>query len=194
MVYDTTTGQWKAQQLVAAQIAVDAITSEKIVAGAVVSGKIGDGAIVSGSLASGQVGSNHLASGIAVDAAKYNVETRYNAISAIEAYAGVALQSGVAGALIQANAFDQSLMPAIGITTAAIASGDAADVFFDGVCDMDAAVISGSAGANIFVGSGGLIVTTPPTLSGSIQQKMGEVLNDDKVFVMSNPDTVTIGA
>lgn len=194
MVYDTTTGQWTAQQLVAAQIEDGAIESAKIADAAVVSGKVGNGAIMSGSIASGQVGSNHLASGIAVDASKYSVESRYKASGVIAAYAGIAIMSGYGGVVVQADAFDPSFMPAIGISTAQIADGADADIFFDGVCDMASGVISGQAGSKIYVASGGLITTAPPAGSGCIQQKMGEVLGSGKVFVMSNPDTVMIGA
>jgi hypothetical protein len=174
------------------KIASGAVSSSKIGAGAVSADKLAAASVTSGKLASGSVQQENLASGIAVDLAECLKVDNWTAGGPIAAYAGVAILSGSAGVLIQADAFNEARMPAIGVVIEAVASGDTVDLYHAGGCQMASGVCSGHAGEPLFVASGGLVTRTPPSASGSIQQRIGEVLDDDHMFVQPNPVVIHI--
>jgi hypothetical protein len=179
--------------LISANYKSGSIGGAHIASEGVLNTNIGSGAVTSGKIASGQIGSNHLASGLSVSASQYELDTTWKAGAAIEQYSAVCLKSGVDGWLEQADAFDPTHMPAIGVLNAAVSSGDATELYLVGRCSWST-TFDAKAGAPLFVGSGGIIRSTPGTASGITQQVIATAMGSSFIMVRPDPTTVFIGA
>jgi len=179
--------------LISANYAAGSIGGSHIANEGIVSAHLG-AVIASGHILSGQIGANHLASGISVSASQYDLDTTWRAGAPISAHVGVSLLSGVDGWLMQANAFDPTLMPIVGAVNEVYASGDLVNMYVQGRCQWDESVTNDKAGAPVFVASGGVLTLTPPTASGITQQIAGTVMGSGFIMVNPDPTTVFIGA
>jgi len=177
--------------ILSAAIGVDEIGKEHIRDGEIVSAAIGAGEIgdallmdygvVSGKVASGAITENELASGLSIDISEMVQEPSYRAEDLISAYLGV--QFSISGYFDFAQARVATTMPAIGITTANILSGQVGTFRYQGRMTNPNWDFSGYVGKLLFLGLSSEVTLTAPTASGDCVQRIGKVVDADTIFV-----------
>lgn len=172
-------------------VADGGVTSAKVASGIIGDALLKDFGLLSGKYASGSITEQALMSGISIDISEISEEPGYRAAEALSSYncVYIAAKSGnyVGLALAQSGS-----MPAIGMTPANIGSGDLGVINYGGRVTALSSIVSGQFGRQVFVGSGGMIGLTPPSLSGWCQQIMGAVKDDDEVFLFPEPGYIEI--
>lgn len=150
------------------------------------------GIIQSGAIASGQLGGNHFASGAKIDVSEWVTDNTYTTseiVSGGSVPAAVCLSIISGAATVRAAMASVSgRMPAIGVVFENLASGATANVFAFGKVFSTLMNFSGWMNRPIYVGrSGQISASGAPTLSGDIQQIIGQVIQHSGMFV--NPQT-----
>lgn len=159
------------------------IVSAAIAAGIIADALLADYGVVSGKVASGTITENELASGLSIDIAEMVQEPSYRAQVLISAATNLGVQFSVSGYFSYAQARAVTTMPAIGITTANILSGQVGTFRYQGRMTNANWDFSGYVGKLLFLGLSSQVTLTAPTASGDCVQRVGKVVDADTVFV-----------
>lgn len=167
-------------------LATPHILNQGILSASLAAGVIGDTlvanfGIVSGKIASGVITEQQLVSGLSIDIAEIAQEPGYRAQDLISAFLGV--QFNISGYFNFAQAGDISSMPAVGITTANILSGQIGTFRYGGRLGNAAWDFSGYVGRMLFIGTSSEVTLTAPSLSGQCVQRIGKVIDEDTAFL-----------
>lgn len=172
-------------------IANGAVISAKIGATAIGSGHIADGAIISAKIGASAVGSGHVADGsltssdlspsfisdlLGAEAVGY---AGRDAGEPLSANMPVAVNSS--GYIVPAQAITTGEYPAVGITTAAVASGSSCGSLYgiNDEVDISGSVAAGNQGSILWLSTtAGEFAASPPSTSGDIQQRLGVIVTD----------------
>ena len=96
------------------------------------------------------------------------------------------------GTLIRkADASNPVKMPATGIAQDTVTGGKYGDVWIRGI--VSNGNWSFASGSTVFVGSGGNLVDSPPSISGDIVQRMGRAMTITQIDLDPDPETLQIG-
>lgn len=188
-------------EIVSALIAAAAIGSGHIEVGAIgdallkddgiVSGKIAGRALQSGAYGLESITESELVSGISIDIAEYLKEPTYTSKAAISGASCVYLASGK---LIDTALPHSGYLPAIGIIGDAVAADTLTPVFYGGRFShgLLSGTCSGYWGKRVFLAASGQISRTPPSASGQAVQAIGEIADNDSLFVFPEPRFIEI--
>lgn len=219
-IYGTPVATVADESITSAKLASGAVVGDRIAFGAVLSGHIGanviaaphiqnqglqsanygvgsiggthiaDFGLVSGKYASGSITEQALASGISIDIAETLQEPTYRAATLISAY--LAVQFSASGYFSHSQAGAINTMPAIGITTANIASGQLGAIQTKGRITNPDWDFSGHIGELVWVGTSSEVTLMVSSLmvSGVCQQRLGKVAGGSTIFL--SPDMTFI--
>lgn len=180
-----------AAAIAGAHIANQGLTSSTYGAGSVGGTHIADLGITSGKYAAQSITEGVLVSGISIDIAEMNIEPGYRAKAEISGLACVYV-ANISGNYVDTALAISGYMPAIGITLAAIASGQLGSIIYAGRADAPTSVVSGQYRKQVYVGTSGQLAVTPPSATGNCQQIMGVVKDDDEVMLFPEPSYIEI--
>lgn len=167
----------------AVHIADGAVASGEIAANAVGGAKLWDYGIISGKYASGSITEGALASGISIDIAEVSQEPSFRAQVPISGF--LAVQYSVSGYFSHAQAADSDTIPAIGVTTDFINSGQIGTFQYQGRMTNAAWDFSGYVGSLLFVGTSSevTLMVSGLMISGRCVQRLAKVADADTIFL-----------
>jgi hypothetical protein len=181
------------QSLVSANFGANVIATPHIANQGILSASIGTGVvgdtlvadygIISGKVASGAITEGGLASGISIDIAETSIEPSYRAGVPISGF--LAIQFSVSGYYSFAQATDPDTMPAIGLTTAFVNSGDIGAFLYAGRITNTGWDFSGYVGNLLFVGTSSevTLMVSGLMISGRCVQRFGKVAGVSTIHV-----------
>lgn len=166
-----------------AHVANQGLVSANLAAGVIGHTLVTDYGIVSGKIASGAITEGGLASGISIDIAEVGQEPTFRAQDLVSAYLGVYFSAS--GYFNYAQAATVTTMPAVGITIANITSGQIGTIHHTGRIRNTAWNFSGYVGSLGFLGTSSevTLMVSGLMISGRNVQRMGEVIDEDAVFL-----------
>jgi len=178
-------------QIISSKIASGHVGSLHIAPAAIASGLVAGRAILSGNIASGTITETELVSGISIDIAEYLKEPSYTSKAAISGCSCVYLASGQ---LIDTALPISGYLPAIGIIGDAVAAATLTPIFFAGrfTHGLLSGICSGYWGQRVFLAASGQISRTPPSASGQCVQAIGEIADNNSIFVYPEPTFIEL--
>ena len=170
------------------QVGLNHLASGSVRSGVIASGQIGSfhiasGGVLSGNIASGQIGPNHFNSGAIINAARNVILAGLTTEETVSGFRAVNISHS--GRIRIANPNISGRMPAIGINITNVLSGQAVDIVTHGIDQAASGMVnfSGYIGRELYVGSGGLIITGGSVVSGIVAQRIGQCLNSGGLLV-----------
>ncbi len=181
-----TSGKIAAGAIGGVHILDGSIVSGDIAANAIGGGHIVAGGVISGNIGSGQIGTTHLAADVAVNISQIGQEQTFPAADLISAY--LCIQYSTSNYFNYARANAVATMPALGLATANIASGQVGTFQYRGRIQNTGWNFSGYVGNLVYVGTSSevTLITSGMTVSGTCIQRFGKVATPNTVFV--SPD------
>jgi hypothetical protein len=171
-----------------AHIANQGLLSANFAAGVIGHSLVTDYGIVSGKIASGAITEEGLASGISIDISEMSIEPGYRAEVPISGF--LAIQFSVSGYYGFAQAADVNTMPALGLTTAFVNSGQIGAFQYAGRITNAGWNFSGYVGSLVFVGTSSevTLMVSGLMVSGRCVQRFGKVAGESTIHI--KPDLV----
>lgn len=174
-------------------LATPHILNQGILSASLAAGVIGDTlvanyGIVSGKYASGSITEGALVSGISIDISEISQEPSFRAQVPISGF--LAVQYSVSGYFSFAQAADADTMPAIGVATAFINSGQIGAFQYGGRMTDAGWDFSGYVGSLLFTGTSSevTLMVSGLMVSGRCVQRLAKVADADTIFI--KPDLV----
>jgi len=164
-------------------VANQGLVSANLAVGVIGHSLVTDYGIVSGKVASGAITENELASGLSIDIAEMAQEPTFRAQTLISGSTPMGIQFSVSGYFSYAQARDISSMPAIGVTTANILSGQVGTFRYGGRLTNTGWDFSGYVGRLLYMGLSSEVTLTAPSVSGDCIQRVGKVVDSDTMFL-----------